>query len=179
MWNPTNGNDQMGQVSARMETTPSLGSASISISQQQSPKKFAPVVAPKPKFNPYKQMGESGLSDPAGNNTRHKMNLHKAVIAHRRSDSIRQCKSSVAWVLAVVVLSSHTTTYLLILGSTVWHEGIHSWQALKMGKYVFFSMFKVHFKTLAGKWTGSCGLHGGENDLHVCGAHVRAHSLWT
>lgn len=50
-----------------METTPSLGSASISVSQQQAPKKFAPVVAPKPKFNPYKQMGgEAAHLDPAG-----------------------------------------------------------------------------------------------------------------
>uniref|UniRef100_A0A3B5LJ98 LIM domain containing preferred translocation partner in lipoma n=1 Tax=Xiphophorus couchianus TaxID=32473 RepID=A0A3B5LJ98_9TELE len=48
-----------GQVAARMETTPSLGSASISVSQQQAPKKFAPMVAPKPKFNPYKQMGDA------------------------------------------------------------------------------------------------------------------------
>ncbi|KAM6921834.1 LOW QUALITY PROTEIN: lipoma-preferred partner [Xenentodon cancila] len=63
MWNPTN--NQTGQVAARMETTPSMGSASISISQQQAPKKFAPVVAPKPKFNPYKQMGEGPNSDPA------------------------------------------------------------------------------------------------------------------
>lgn len=63
MWNPAN--DQPGQVTARMETTPSLGSASISVSQQQSPKKFAPVVAPKPKFNPYKPMGETTASDPA------------------------------------------------------------------------------------------------------------------
>uniref|UniRef100_A0A096LR75 LIM domain containing preferred translocation partner in lipoma n=2 Tax=Poecilia formosa TaxID=48698 RepID=A0A096LR75_POEFO len=63
MWNPPN--DQSGQVAARMETTPSLGSASISVSQQQAPKKFAPMVAPKPKFNPYKQMGDAGLSDPA------------------------------------------------------------------------------------------------------------------
>lgn len=69
MWNPANSNDQTGQVAARMETTPSLGSASISISQQQAPKKFAPVVAPKPKFNPYKQMGEPTHSDPAGNST--------------------------------------------------------------------------------------------------------------
>uniref|UniRef100_A0A3Q4HHX2 LIM domain containing preferred translocation partner in lipoma n=1 Tax=Neolamprologus brichardi TaxID=32507 RepID=A0A3Q4HHX2_NEOBR len=57
--------EQTGQVTARMETTPSLGSASISVSQQQAPKKFAPVVAPKPKFNPYKQMGEATLSEPA------------------------------------------------------------------------------------------------------------------
>uniref|UniRef100_A0A8D0CWG5 LIM domain containing preferred translocation partner in lipoma n=1 Tax=Sander lucioperca TaxID=283035 RepID=A0A8D0CWG5_SANLU len=57
MWNPVNSNDQAGQVAARMETT--LGSASISISQQQAPKKFAPVVAPKPKFNPYKPGGEA------------------------------------------------------------------------------------------------------------------------
>ncbi|XP_075901251.1 lipoma-preferred partner [Nelusetta ayraudi] len=63
MWNQ--GSDQSGQVAARMETTPSLGSASISISQQQAPKKFAPVVAPKPKFNPYKQMGEAGHLEPA------------------------------------------------------------------------------------------------------------------
>lgn len=68
MWNPPN--DQSGQVAARMETTPSLGSASISVSQQQAPKKFAPMVAPKPKFNPYKQMGDAGLSDPAGNKTK-------------------------------------------------------------------------------------------------------------
>lgn len=68
MWNPPN--DQSGQISARMETTPSLGSASISISQQQAPKKFAPVVAPKPKFNPFKQIGEGTQSDPAGINTK-------------------------------------------------------------------------------------------------------------
>lgn len=55
MWNQ---GDQTGQVSARMETMPSLGSASISVSQQQAPKKFAPVVAPKPKFNPYRQGSE-------------------------------------------------------------------------------------------------------------------------
>uniref|UniRef100_A0A3Q3LNW0 LIM domain containing preferred translocation partner in lipoma n=1 Tax=Mastacembelus armatus TaxID=205130 RepID=A0A3Q3LNW0_9TELE len=65
MWNPVNSNDQTGQVTARMETTPSLGSASISISQQQAPKKFAPVVAPKPKFNPYKQMGDPTSPDAA------------------------------------------------------------------------------------------------------------------
>lgn len=63
MWNPANSNDQTGQVAARMETT--LGSASISVSQQQAPKKFAPVVAPKPKFNPYKQMGEPAHSNTA------------------------------------------------------------------------------------------------------------------
>ncbi|XP_056893892.1 LOW QUALITY PROTEIN: lipoma-preferred partner [Takifugu flavidus] len=63
MWNPGSGNPQTGQVAARMETTPSLGSASISVSQQQTPKKFAPVVAPKPKFNPYKQMGDSDPAD--------------------------------------------------------------------------------------------------------------------
>lgn len=66
MWNP-NSNEQTGQVAARMETTPSLGSASISISQQQAPKKFAPVVAPKPKFNPYKQAGDPTHPDTAGN----------------------------------------------------------------------------------------------------------------
>ncbi|XP_020774401.1 lipoma-preferred partner [Boleophthalmus pectinirostris] len=55
MWNQ---GDQPAQVSARMETTPPIGSASISVSQQQSPKKFAPVVAPKPKFNPYKPPAE-------------------------------------------------------------------------------------------------------------------------
>lgn len=71
MWNPGNSNNQTGQVAARMETTPSMGSASISISQQQAPKKFAPVVAPKPKFNPYKPMGEPTHPDTAGNNTGH------------------------------------------------------------------------------------------------------------
>ncbi|KAF7203896.1 lipoma-preferred partner [Nothobranchius furzeri] len=60
MWNQ--GSDQTGQIAARRETTPSLGSASISISQHQTPKKFAPVVAPKPKFNPFKPGGEA---DPA------------------------------------------------------------------------------------------------------------------
>ncbi|XP_068599848.1 lipoma-preferred partner [Brachionichthys hirsutus] len=65
MWNPGDSNNQTGQVTARMETTPSLGSASISVSQQQAPKKFAPVVAPKPKFNPYKQMGDPTHSDTA------------------------------------------------------------------------------------------------------------------
>uniref|UniRef100_A0AAZ3RMY0 LIM zinc-binding domain-containing protein n=1 Tax=Oncorhynchus tshawytscha TaxID=74940 RepID=A0AAZ3RMY0_ONCTS len=42
------------QVKARMETTPAMGVPSISVSQKQSPKKFGPVVAPKPQFNPYK-----------------------------------------------------------------------------------------------------------------------------
>lgn len=79
MWNPANSNDQGGQVTARMETTPSLGSASISISQQQAPKKFAPVVAPKPKFNPYKQPGDPTLSDPAGNNTQNKITIVKTL----------------------------------------------------------------------------------------------------
>uniref|UniRef100_A0A3B3RXU2 LIM domain containing preferred translocation partner in lipoma n=1 Tax=Paramormyrops kingsleyae TaxID=1676925 RepID=A0A3B3RXU2_9TELE len=50
---------QFGHVTARMETTPGFGMPSISVSQQQVPKKFAPVVAPKPKFNPYKQLSES------------------------------------------------------------------------------------------------------------------------
>ncbi|XP_034385937.1 lipoma-preferred partner isoform X1 [Cyclopterus lumpus] len=63
MWNPVNSDDQTGQVAARMETT--LGSASISVSQQQAPKKCAPVVAPKPKFNPYKHVGEPAFSDSA------------------------------------------------------------------------------------------------------------------
>ncbi|XP_017279014.1 lipoma-preferred partner isoform X2 [Kryptolebias marmoratus] len=63
MW--TQADEQTGQVSARMETTPSLGSTSISVSQQQAPKKFAPVVAPKPKFNPFKQIGDTALSDSA------------------------------------------------------------------------------------------------------------------
>ncbi|XP_045079319.1 lipoma-preferred partner [Coregonus clupeaformis] len=49
------------QVTARMETTPAMGVPSISVSQQQAPTKFAPVVAPKPKFNPYKDP-----TDPAG-----------------------------------------------------------------------------------------------------------------
>ncbi|XP_060933950.1 lipoma-preferred partner isoform X1 [Limanda limanda] len=65
MWNQVNSNDQTGQVAARMETTPSMGSASISISQQQAPKKFAPMVAPKPKYNPYKQMGEPTNPEPS------------------------------------------------------------------------------------------------------------------
>uniref|UniRef100_A0A8K9XFE1 LIM domain containing preferred translocation partner in lipoma n=1 Tax=Oncorhynchus mykiss TaxID=8022 RepID=A0A8K9XFE1_ONCMY len=42
------------QVKARMETTLAMGVPSISVSQKQTPKKFGPVVAPKPQFNPYK-----------------------------------------------------------------------------------------------------------------------------
>lgn len=56
MWGGYNDGDQQGHVSARMETSLPMGTTSISVSQQQSPKKFAPVVAPKPKFNPYKQL---------------------------------------------------------------------------------------------------------------------------
>ncbi|TRY96456.1 hypothetical protein DNTS_027528 [Danionella cerebrum] len=63
MWTGHNDGDQQGHVSARMETSLPLGTTSISVSQQQAPKKFAPVVAPKPKFNPYKQPGDSTLED--------------------------------------------------------------------------------------------------------------------
>lgn len=59
MWGGHNDGDQQGHVSARMETSLPMGTTSISISQQQAPKKFAPVVAPKPKFNPYKQPGDA------------------------------------------------------------------------------------------------------------------------
>ena len=63
MWNqPSSGTEPLGQVNARMETTP--GNASISVSQQQAPKKFAPVVAPKPKFNPYKGDSDAGETSP-------------------------------------------------------------------------------------------------------------------
>ncbi|XP_063057731.1 lipoma-preferred partner [Engraulis encrasicolus] len=55
MWSGEGGSgEQGGQVTARMETSPPMGTTSFSVSQQQAPKKFAPVVAPKPKFNPYK-----------------------------------------------------------------------------------------------------------------------------
>ncbi|XP_076134143.1 lipoma-preferred partner [Alosa pseudoharengus] len=54
---------ELGQVAARMETSPPMGTTSISVSQQQPPKKFAPVVAPKPKFNPYKPPGEGAEGD--------------------------------------------------------------------------------------------------------------------
>ncbi|KAI1882873.1 hypothetical protein AGOR_G00239390 [Albula goreensis] len=67
MWSaPANDGDQPGQITARMEATPAFGMPSISVSQQQAPKKFAPVVAPKPKFNPYKQLGEAALSGGGG-----------------------------------------------------------------------------------------------------------------
>ncbi|XP_042614193.1 lipoma-preferred partner [Cyprinus carpio] len=59
MWGDHNDGDQQGHVSARMETSLPMGTTSISVSQQQAPKKFAPVVAPKPKFNPYKQPGDA------------------------------------------------------------------------------------------------------------------------
>ncbi|KAG7456863.1 hypothetical protein MATL_G00240320 [Megalops atlanticus] len=67
MWSPSNSDgEQVSQVTARMEPTPAFGMPSISVSQQQAPKKFAPVVAPKPKFNPFKQLGEAPLSGGGG-----------------------------------------------------------------------------------------------------------------
>ncbi|NXA51105.1 LPP protein, partial [Nothocercus julius] len=57
---PKSTNDPVGHVPARMETTHAFGTPSISVSTQQTPKKFAPVVAPKPKYNPYKQPGGDG-----------------------------------------------------------------------------------------------------------------------
>ncbi|KAM6443895.1 lipoma-preferred partner isoform 1-T6 [Liasis olivaceus] len=51
---PKNTGEPVGHVTARMETTHAFGTPSISISTQQTPKKFAPVVAPKPKYNPYR-----------------------------------------------------------------------------------------------------------------------------
>lgn len=90
MWNPANSNDQGGQVTARMETTPSLGSASISISQQQAPKKFAPVVAPKPKFNPYKQPEDPTLPDPPGNNTLNQIIIVRQITIKPQCGQIRQ-----------------------------------------------------------------------------------------
>lgn len=57
---PKSTGEPLGHVPARMETTPSFGTPSISVSTQQPPKKFAPVVAPKPKYNPYKQPGAEG-----------------------------------------------------------------------------------------------------------------------
>ncbi|XP_061493598.1 lipoma-preferred partner [Rhineura floridana] len=51
---PKNSSEPVGHVTARMEMTHSFGTPSISISTQQTPKKFAPVVAPKPKYNPYR-----------------------------------------------------------------------------------------------------------------------------
>ncbi|NXM51875.1 LPP protein, partial [Illadopsis cleaveri] len=57
---PKSTNEPLGHVPARMETTHTFGTPSISVSTQQTPKKFAPVVAPKPKYNPYKQPGGDG-----------------------------------------------------------------------------------------------------------------------
>ncbi|NXP08191.1 LPP protein, partial [Thinocorus orbignyianus] len=57
---PKSTNEPMGHIPARMETTHTFGTPSISVSTQQTPKKFAPVVAPKPKYNPYKQPGGDG-----------------------------------------------------------------------------------------------------------------------
>ncbi|NXJ67673.1 LPP protein, partial [Rostratula benghalensis] len=57
---PKSTNEPIGHVPARMETTHTFGTPSISVSTQQTPKKFAPVVAPKPKYNPYKQPGGDG-----------------------------------------------------------------------------------------------------------------------
>ncbi|KAF5898431.1 lipoma-preferred partner, partial [Clarias magur] len=58
MWSGQNNGSQHSHVTARMETSLPMGTPSISVSQHQSPKKFAPVVAPKPKFNPYKAPGD-------------------------------------------------------------------------------------------------------------------------
>lgn len=57
---PKSTGEPLGHVPARMETTHSFGTPSISVSTQQPPKKFAPVVAPKPKYNPYKHPGGEG-----------------------------------------------------------------------------------------------------------------------
>ncbi|XP_054242004.1 lipoma-preferred partner isoform X6 [Indicator indicator] len=57
---PKSANEPVGHITARMETTHTFGTPSISVSTQQTPKKFAPVVAPKPKYNPYKQPGGDG-----------------------------------------------------------------------------------------------------------------------
>lgn len=58
---PKSSGDNLGHVTARMETTQGFGTPSISVSTQQAPKKFAPVVAPKPKYNPYRSgQSESG-----------------------------------------------------------------------------------------------------------------------
>ncbi|XP_058700317.1 lipoma-preferred partner [Poecile atricapillus] len=57
---PKSTNEPLGHITARMETTHTFGTPSISVSTQQTPKKFAPVVAPKPKYNPYKQPGGDG-----------------------------------------------------------------------------------------------------------------------
>ncbi|XP_063518610.1 lipoma-preferred partner isoform X3 [Pongo pygmaeus] len=57
---PKSTGEPLGHVPARMETTHSFGNPIISVSTQQPPKKFAPVVAPKPKYNPYKQPGGEG-----------------------------------------------------------------------------------------------------------------------
>ncbi|KAF7465207.1 Hypothetical predicted protein [Marmota monax] len=61
---PKSTGEPLGHVPARMETTHSFGTPSISVSTQQPPKKFAPVVAPKPKYNPYKQPGGDFLPPP-------------------------------------------------------------------------------------------------------------------
>ncbi|KAM9126719.1 lipoma-preferred partner isoform 2-T9 [Pangshura tecta] len=61
---PKNTNEPVGHVTARMETTHAFGTPSISVSTQQTPKKFAPVVAPKPKYNPYKQPGSDDFPLP-------------------------------------------------------------------------------------------------------------------
>ncbi|XP_063772564.1 lipoma-preferred partner isoform X5 [Pseudophryne corroboree] len=61
---PKSSGDSLGHVTARMETTQGFGTPSISISTQQNPKKFAPVVAPKPKYNPYRAgQSEGGDGD--------------------------------------------------------------------------------------------------------------------
>ncbi|NWU96777.1 LPP protein, partial [Upupa epops] len=57
---PKSTNEPVSHITARMETTHTFGTPSISVSTQQTPKKFAPVVAPKPKYNPYKQPGGDG-----------------------------------------------------------------------------------------------------------------------
>ncbi|XP_063298873.1 lipoma-preferred partner isoform X1 [Pelobates fuscus] len=59
---PKSSGDGMAHVTARMETQ-GFGTPSISVSTQQNPKKFAPVVAPKPKYNPYRGGPSEGGDD--------------------------------------------------------------------------------------------------------------------
>uniref|UniRef100_A0A0B8RQA5 Lipoma-preferred partner n=1 Tax=Philothamnus irregularis TaxID=1899461 RepID=A0A0B8RQA5_9SAUR len=61
---PKNPSEPVGHVTARMETTHTFGTPSISVSTQQTPKKFAPVVAPKPKYNPYRAELEGDFPPP-------------------------------------------------------------------------------------------------------------------
>ncbi|EMP37649.1 Lipoma-preferred partner like protein [Chelonia mydas] len=84
---PKNTNEPVGHVTARMETTHAFGTPSISVSTQQMPKKFAPVVAPKPKYNPYKQPGSDAATVVLTTAYRYRREMANAIVLNQLGNS--------------------------------------------------------------------------------------------